>query len=177
MHLLWVSTLTIYGDIYVCLLFFSGHLFSQLPPQLSALVFTSSAAAASSLSFSSLLTSFPFDFAFCLAFHFIFICFSLIATYKILLPSPSLSLFPSFFVVVIEASLEYFYFIYLWVFFFFCCWLFCSFLLFCCAVYRNNTLKYFSNCFVFPFLLLFLGRCGLCIKINWLDKRENHKQR
>lgn len=99
----------------------------------------------------------------------------------------SLSLFRSFFVVVIEASLEYFYFIYLWFFFRFffyftvcvadCFARFCSLL---CAVFiviiRLNT---FGTVFLFFLFVLvfFLGRCGLCIKINWLDKRENRKMR
>lgn len=185
-------TLTIYGTIYSCYSF-RGAFFSQLPPQLSASV--------SPFSFSFFLFFFRlcllrFFLALPFAFALLFILFlfalrllRLIKFYSLLPLSHtlSLSLFRSFFVVVIEASLEYFYFIYLWFFFRFffyftvcvadCFARFCSLL---CAVFiviiRLNT---FGTVFLFFLFVLvfFLGRCGLCIKINWLDKRENRKMR
>lgn len=188
---------TYFDDIhmYVFLLFFfRGASFSQLPPQLSAsvccfyfffsfcFVFFSSAYFVPFLGFAfAFLLFILFLFAFRLL-RLIKMCFSPSLPFYLSLP-----LFLPLFVVVIEASLEYFYFIYLWFFFLlFFSFCFCVCVADCFArscslqrcVYRDNTLKYFWNCFIAAVVVVvvFLGRCGLCIKINWLDKLENRKR-
>lgn len=81
----------------------------------------------------------------------------------------SLQLF-LFFIDVIEASLEYSF--YLWFRFLFNCgWLFFSVLFFaalCLLCYAQILFVLFYCCF---FLRV---RCRSCLKINWLDKLKNH---